>query len=367
MKKYFRRRLLLLLSLIVVLSGCSNVNEQEKNVADSPTKNMEVGQKPSTIATPLAATEAPKIDLTKVKPNEMGKIMVVMFHNFVESFTPTKYDKGEYTTTFDSFKQLLGDLYDKGYRLISMNDYLNNNINVPAGCIPMVFTFDDGSAGQFNLVKSGDALVANSKSAVGIMEEFNKTHPDFGLKGTFFVNLGGETFNGEGALPERLKYLVDKGFDIGNHTLTHVHLNEIKSADKIEEEIGGNQKKMLELVPGYKFNTFSLPFGQPTKSLQGYVVKGSYQGVDYENQVIVEVGWDPTYSPISKSFNPLSTHRVRASGIKPVDADLAWWLKNLSKADQYVSDGNPNTISVPKSKEDGIDKNKLKDKKVITY
>jgi len=48
--------------------------------------------------------------------------------------------------------------------------------------------------------------------------------------------------------------------------------------------------------------------------------------VEYEHAAIMEVGWDPAHSPVSKDFNPLSTHRVRASGINPVDCDLAWWL-----------------------------------------
>jgi len=104
--------------------------------------------------TPTPTPEpTPTIDLQSVKPNEAGKIMVVMFHNFVESFTPKSYDKGEYTTTFSEFEKLLQDLYDRGYRLISMSDYLNNNISVPAGCIPIIFTFDDGTSGQFNWLK----------------------------------------------------------------------------------------------------------------------------------------------------------------------------------------------------------------------
>ncbi|HOV24895.1 MAG TPA: polysaccharide deacetylase family protein [Pseudobacteroides sp.] len=367
MKKILKRKLFLLLSIIVLLTGCGKVDEPDGNIVNSPEANLNVEEKPSTIATPMPTIEPTPIDVNVVKPNEMGKIMVVMFHNFVETFTPSKWDKGEYTTTFSRFEKLLEELYEKGYRLISMEDYLNNNINVPAGCIPMIFTFDDGTEGQFNLVKNGDELVANKKSAVGIMEEFNKTHPDFGLKGTFFVNLGGETFKGEGTLSERLKYLIDKGFEIGNHTMNHVHLNEIKTAEKIFEEIGGNHKKMLELVPDYNFKFFSLPFGQATNTLKEHVIKGEYQGVSYENKIIVEVGWDPTYSPVSKNFNPLSTHRVRASGMNPVDADLEWWLKNLTREEQYVSDGNPNTITIPKEKEDGVNKESLKDKKLITY
>ena len=55
----------------------------------------------------------------------------------------------------------------------------------------MVFTFDDGTSGQFNLVEENGELVANKKSAVGIIEEFNKTHPDFGVKRDFLSEFQG--------------------------------------------------------------------------------------------------------------------------------------------------------------------------------
>ena len=57
-------------------------------------------------------------------------------------------------------------LYEHGYRSISLNDYINDNIKVPIGCTPVIFTFDDGTKGQFNLIKNeaGD-LIANPKSA----------------------------------------------------------------------------------------------------------------------------------------------------------------------------------------------------------
>jgi len=303
-------------------------------------------------------------ELAKYKPNEAGKVMVVMFHNFIETY---KSGDKEYTTTFNEFRNLLQELYDRGYRLISLSDYINNNISVEPGCVPMVFTFDDGTSGQFNLVEENGKLVANKQSAVGIMEEFNKTHPDFGLKGTFFVNLGLKTFDGEGTLDERLKYLIDKGFEIGNHTLEHVKLSEITSAEKIQQQIGGNQKKMSELVPGYIMDTFSLPYGLPSENLVGYVIEGEFEGIKYKNRAIMEVGWDPNPSPVSKKFNPLSIHRVRASGIVPVQADLAWWLSSLKRENEYVSDGNPNTVTVPKEKEEEIDHDKLGGKELIVY
>ena len=376
MTKYARLISAVLIALSITLTGCygSTKFSEEKpgpvqeapkpEIAEQPEEKIEAPAKPETDSGQNAEPTPPPIDLAKVKPNEAGKIMVVMFHNFVEA-----YKSGDklYTTTFEDFRKLLQTLYDKNYRLISLSDYLSNNISVPAGCIPMIFTFDDGTPGQFNLVEENGNLTVNNQSAVGIMEEFNKAHPDFGLKGTFYVNLGLGTFQGKGTVAERLKYLVDRGFEIGNHTYTHVHLNKITGADKIQQEIGENQKKMYELIPGYKIISFSLPYGLPSKELQAYVAKGEYEGVAYEHQAIMEVGWDPAFSPVSKKFNPLSTHRVRASGIEPVDADLAWWLEKLSRDEQYVSDGDPATITVPKSREENIDKARLNNKQLVIY
>jgi len=335
--------------------------EEKNETTDGDEEKMPGGE---TQGTSGAEQKPEPIDLEKIKPNEAGRIMIVMFHNFVEEYT--KGDK-EFTTTFDAFEKLLYDLYDKGYRLINLNDYLEGNIDVPAGYIPMVFTFDDGTAGQFNLVEKDGKLVANPRSAVGIMEKFNETHPDFGLKGTFYVNLGTQTFGSEGTLQQRLEYLISKGFEIGNHTYTHINLAVTKTADKIQEEIGRNQKKMYELVPGYKMKTFSRPYGNISEELIQYVIKGQFEGVQYENFAIMKVGAEPAPSPFSVKFAPMATPRVRAPGIEPVDQDLDWWLDNMSRDRQYISDGNPDTVTVPKSQEEFVKIELLHGRELVVY
>ena len=126
--------------------------------------------------------------------------------------------------------------------------------------------------------------------------KFSKTHPDFGLEGTFFVNLGNRTFGSTGTLAQRLNYLVEKGFELGNHTYSHINLKkDAKTAEIIQREIGGNQKKMYELVPGYTFNAFSLPYGAPSPQLKQYVVEGIFEGVTYHNKAIMEVGAEPLH------------------------------------------------------------------------
>ena len=378
--------LLVLTFMVTVFTGCSNNNlytnktTVENSVSTQTQAPEQAGQSEQTQSSdssPAAETSnsqtAPAtdtkgidvIDYTKVKPNESGQIMVVMFHNFVES-----YPKGnnEYTTTFDEFEKLLPELYEKKYRLISLTDMLNNNINVPAGCIPIVFTFDDGTSGQFNMIEKDGKLAVNPRSAVGIMEEFYKKHPDFGLQGTFYVNLGVKTFQGSGNMSDRMNYLIEKGFEIGNHTKTHVSLPQVKTVQKMLEEVGGNQVLMNEIVPGYAFNSFSLPFGNASKDLKEYVIKGNYQGVDYKHSAVVLVGANPAPSPVSPKFDPLALPRVRSTGQKKVECDLAWWLDTLGKgSSQYVSDGNPDTVTVPEDKQKNVDMSRLNGKQLVTY
>ena len=68
------------------------------------------------------------------------------------------------------------------------------------------------------------------------MEKFYEEHPDFGLNGTFYIN-GTSFVEGEGTNKERLEYLISKGFEIGNHTNTHVYFNKA-TAEQIQKEIG---------------------------------------------------------------------------------------------------------------------------------
>mgnify|MGYP000020293403 FL=1 len=302
-----------------------------------------------------------------IKANESGKIMVVMFHNFVEKFSSKGSDDGQYTITFDRFRELLQTLYDRKYRLISMRDYLNNNITVPEGCKPIIFTFDDASPGQFSLVEQNGNLMINPKSAGGIMDECHSIHPDFGIKGTFYVSLGKSTFEGRGTLEERLKYLINKGFEIGNHTLNHIDISRAGSGYELQKEIGGNQKMISELVPGYIMDTLALPFGASSDVNKDYIISGNYEGVEYQNRAILLVGSEPTLSPVNKYSTPLSMSRVRAPGINPVQYDLDWWLKNINPDEEYISDGDPDTVAVPKAKEELIDKNKLQGKTLILW
>lgn len=372
MTKLIRSIIMIMVIIFIAFTGCNQKldnNLLSRKKSELNEKNNENTLKPDRThqkkktSTPVPS---PTPDLYEIKPDEAGKIMIVMFHNFVDAFTPTKYDKGRFTITFRNFEKLLERLYEKNYRLIGLNDFLNNSIDVPAGCIPIVFTFDDGTKGQFSLIEENGRFKVNPKSAAGILEKFSNDHPDFGLEGTFYINLGTDIFKGKGTIKDRLKYLLDKGFEIGNHTFTHINLAEAEKS-MILEEIGANQKRIVELIPGYTMDSLALPLGNyPKKELRKLLVNGEYKDIQYSHKVIMKVGSNPTVPTVNKNFDFLFVPRVRAPGMNPVKFDLNWWIDNLPISEQYVSDGNPGTICIPAQKENMIDNKRIEKMKSIT-
>ena len=257
--------------------------------------------------------------------NESGKIIIVMYHKFAEK------ESDEWTRSYENFYNDLKYLYDHNYRTISLNDYINNNIKVPIGCTPIVFTFDDGTRGQFNLIKDEEGnLIANPNSAVGVMERFYSEYPEFGLNGTFFIN-STSFFTGEGTNSERLNYLINKGFEIGNHTSTHVNFSKA-SIEEIQKEVGNVANLVSTLTDGYEISALALPYGISSKEYKSYIAKGIYENKSYENKAILLVGSNPALAPTNENINLLALPRVRArGGNKAVDFDLYYWLDKMEK------------------------------------
>jgi hypothetical protein len=148
--------------------------------------------------------------------NELGRVMILEYHKI-------DYPEERWTRTPENFRRDLETLYARGYRLQSLNGLVEGRITVPAGTTPVVLTFDDSSAGQFRYVEHNGTLEIDPKSGVGVLEAFIREKPDFGRAATFFVLPGAKAPNNLFNQPEhegrKLRWLVEQGYELGNHTL----------------------------------------------------------------------------------------------------------------------------------------------------
>lgn len=291
--------------------------------------------------------EEPQIDLAQLQVNETGKIMVLMYHVIGAK------EESAWVQTSENLRRDIQNLYDQGYSLISLNDYIDNNITTPVGRTPIVLTFDDGSEGHIRyLVEEDGSKTIDSDSAVGILLEFGLKQPEFGHTATFYVN--DRPFGQNKYWQEKLQELVELGFDIGNHTQTHPKLNKV-SGERVRKELAGLAKMVEETVGGYKVRSLALPHGLSPQDF-ALAAQGEYAGYSYRNEAILKVGANPALGPNTKGFNPLKMPRVQAS-----TQELYKWLEYFQKNPQekYISDGDPDIISLPKDKEELLEKDSL--------
>jgi peptidoglycan/xylan/chitin deacetylase (PgdA/CDA1 family) len=345
------KAIILFVLLTLLLSGCSksDISDDEANSKPLDSSQSDKVKK----ETPV------KIDYNKIKPNELGKIMVLMYHNIGQ-------EESTWVRTPDNFRKDLNTLYEKGYRCISLNDYVSGNINTKAGFTPIVMTFDDGNENNFRVFEENGNIKIDPNCAVGILEEFKKSHPDFDTTATFFLN--SNIFNQDEYVDYKLKFLIQNGYDIGNHTLYHTDLSK-SDKDTIQKAIVQEIEVINKYIKDYPVNTLALPFGgKPQGEDYVYAIKGEYNSISYYNNAVLLVGWDPYKSPYHKDFDFSKIHRVRASETNVDNVGLYDWLNKFDENKQvkYVSDGDSSTISIPANYQDVLNKD-IKDKTIITY
>jgi hypothetical protein len=281
-----------------------------------------------------------------VRVNELGRVMILEYHK-------VDYPEERWTRTPENFRRDLETLYARGYRLQSLNDLLDGKITVAAGFTPVVLTFDDSSPGQFRYIEQGGTLVIDPKCAVGVLEAFIAEKPDFGRGATFFVLPGASRPNRLFNQPEhegrKLRFLVERGYEIGNHTLWHANLGKYPEA-VVRKQIAEAQQWIQRHVPDYRIRTLALPHGVYPRDVT-WAVRGSAMGASYSHDAILMVAGGAAPSPFSRGFDPLRLPRIQA-----VERDLAYWLRYFDQRPQerFVSDGDAARITVPSSRRDRL-------------
>jgi len=306
--------------------------------------------KPS-VSTAESSTATPGGGRPDRLPNELGRIMVVEYHLFGDRNTTYSRERA-------SFRKDLELLYQRGYRPVSMAQVLDRKLDLPRGLSPVVFTFDDASPEQFSYVEKDGKLEIDPRTAVGIWLDFKKAHPDWENKAVFCLLSGaeaGHNFFGDKNIQgqktawrfPKVKWLVDNGFELCNHTVWHAQLSKYPDPF-VQEQIARLAMSVDSAVPGYKMRTMALPQGLWPKN-RALASKGSWtdprskRTIAYEYDAVLEVAGGPSRSPHDPAFNPLKTPRLQVIG----DA-IARTIDRLEKSgNAYISDGNPATVARP--------------------
>jgi peptidoglycan/xylan/chitin deacetylase (PgdA/CDA1 family) len=316
---------------------------------------------------PVAPPSVAEVDLKAYHPNEAGAVMILMYHRF-ESKMPSS-DK-QYNRTPDDFRKDLEDLYKRNYRPVTLTEYIENRMDVPAGKTPIVLTFDDSWESQFKIVTGQDGQAhIDPDCAVGIMETFHKAHADWPTKGTFFVlpeftkgaRHGNVPFYDASSVGDKFEYLLKNGYEIQNHSTSHPQFSKLDEA-AIQTEIGNAVHSIQQINPKAAMNILALPYGKlPKKALRDRLLSGSGGGATYSNRAIVLAAYRPVASPATHLGKKTSVYQIapfdplRIERVKPAPEQASspgtfeYWLKwfDENPTQRYVSDGNAAVCAVP--------------------
>ncbi|MBA3718118.1 MAG: polysaccharide deacetylase family protein, partial [Actinobacteria bacterium] len=314
--------------------------------ADAPGLISLGSSSPAVPTNPTNPTNPPAGPAGTAPPNELGQVPVLMHHQILSG------PSSVYDLTAREFEAELQRLWNDGYVPINASALVTGKIDIPSGKKPVVMTFDDGTTSQFGLLADGNV---SPDTAVGIMLAFAQKHPGFNPAGTFYVN--GDPFALGSRLSEGLKWLTTHGFEIGNHSLDHANLGSLDDTG-VQKELAQEADVIEKALPGYKIQSMALPYGV-TPSNESLAAQGSWDGTSYGPYGVMLVGANPAPSPFSSQFDSAAIPRIRSAPFPwKTTQDYEWdyWQSELEKnpGSVYVSDGNPNSISFPKSESGGL-------------
>ncbi len=314
---------------------------------------------------PLAASpqpSAPPVRATaesakKVKANEAGLVPVIMYHRIL----PRRVASIDRTPA--QLRKELERLARSGYVPITAAELVARKIDIPAGTHPVVLTFDDGHPSHFAVDRNG---MPKNDTAVGIIYEVAAKYPNFRPAATFWVNRDPFGLRDREQQKKAVKWLLDHGFEVANHTYTHADLRRL-SNKRVSEQIV-REERLLKKIGAPPSTTFALPYGsRPRKLSRAH--DGKWDGTRYHFDAVFLAGAEPAVSPYAKSFPRYAIPRIQSNG-KRGDCRrwcTTYWLDWLGEhpKKRYTSDGDPDQVSVPRKLRATLSPDRAKS--VITY
>jgi peptidoglycan/xylan/chitin deacetylase (PgdA/CDA1 family) len=297
------------------------------------------------------------------KPNEIGRIPIVMYHSVGEK---GKYDSRGLNISPATFRKHLEMMVKANWYPMNVRDiYIPARLAaVPKGMTPVGLTFDDARGSQFRYGKDGSI---DPNCALGILEAFHARHSErWPRAGTFYMlprsSYNPTPFWQAGKEAQKCQWLLKAGYELGNHSFAHKNMAPMSTA-QVREAVWGCIRDIRKLAPGATMDTFCVPYGSYPRDKAGWdVILKDPQG-QYTNKIALKAWGDESYAPSDKRFDPRQVDRI---GVDPGYFERVY-ARLVKSGKLYISDGDPATLSVPRSWEAFVAKNRIGGLKLALY
>jgi peptidoglycan/xylan/chitin deacetylase (PgdA/CDA1 family) len=264
----------------------------------------------------------------------MGQIPVLMYHAIKQTIVSPQ-----------RLRQDIALLKAAGFYPTTIREMAEGRMDIPAGKSPVVLTFDDSSPTHYRIIDDGsldpDCVVAILQAAVAAV--------DWAPKATFFpllyVDPPANIVFGQPAFAEKkLRNLVEWGYEIGSHSVTHQDLS-AATPIQIKRELAQSKSRLEAMIGGgYKIYSLSPPYGEYPRD-ESLVSAGKYKGLAYKYSAVVMAWGSSAPSPFASTFDPMRIPRITAYPQNTV-RDLVEHFR-LHPELRFVSDGDQDVVSFP--------------------
>ena len=180
-----------------------------------------------------------------------------------------------------------------------------------------MLTFDDSTKSQAALLQDGRI---DPDSAVGIMLDFARDHPR--LPAGWDVLRQPRAVRRRSAGWRARARLIALGFELGNHTLDHVRLDEL-SDEEVQRQIVLGNRLIRELVPDAEIATIALPFGLlPGGASSRSQGRGTARTIEFAGAFLA--GAEPSPSPVADGLRRARIPRIRTDPRSLLNGSSDW-------------------------------------------
>jgi hypothetical protein len=233
-----RRSWYFLIAILLLSTGCDQGNFPffQGGRSATPTK-MESTPTLTPPSTPTSTPELVEIPATVWVTDPI--VPVITFHQFKPDGTPS--DTSGHKMTLGDLKNTLQKLYDSGFSLISLSDWISGNLSVPEGRRPLILTMDD----LFfrNQILLDDSGQPRTDTGIGVIWQFSQEHPNFGFHLSLFAVMGDKYFpsdpqydpDWESKMVATIVWCLENSAMVYNHTYLHGYLSNVENPISMTE------------------------------------------------------------------------------------------------------------------------------------